>query len=276
MGYLSLMVVALLPAILLCIYVFHKDRAEKEPVSLLLRLFLLGVLACLPAVLLESFFSGLASAVIGDPNNLPGIIYLGYAAVENFIGIALIEEACKWFFLYLATRNSKHFDSLFDGIVYAVFVSLGFAALENILYAFSFGMDTTLIRAFTSIPGHMFFGVMMGYYYSLWHAHKKAQEYETQFRSSGIIGGTRTMFHPESFLSKSLIYPFLIHGIYDFSCTQQTLWSMLVFFGFLAVLYVHSFRTIRKTSANDTKDFKVAFVLLEQAYPGLWARIAPR
>ena len=276
MGYFSLMVAALLPAIVLCIYVFRKDRVDKEPITLLLRLFFLGAISCLPAVLLESFASGIVTAFFGDPEHLPKLLYYGYAAAENFLGIALIEEGCKWAMLLLATRNSKHFDSLFDGIVYAVFVSLGFAAFENVGYAVSFGMSTALVRAFTSIPGHMFFGVMMGYYYSWWHAHKKAQEYETHFHAIGLLGGTGTQFHPESLLFKSLAYPMLIHGLYDLTCTLQTVWSTLMFFAFLLVLYVHSFRTVRKMSAMDSKNFKIAFALLEKAYPGLWAKTAPQ
>ena len=50
---------ALFPAIVLGIYVFHKDRVEKEPIGLLLILILLGFAICYPAAELESVFSKL-------------------------------------------------------------------------------------------------------------------------------------------------------------------------------------------------------------------------
>ena len=276
MGILALVLAALLPAVALCIYVFLKDRVEKEPVGLLLGLFLLGAVSCFPAIFLELAFSGLFGGIGESAENAQGIARYLSVAWENFVGVALVEEACKWVILYLVTRNSKHFDSLFDGIVYAVFVSLGFAALENVLYAFGFGMGTTLTRAFTSIPGHMFFGVMMGYYYSWWHAQKIAQNYERELRASGIIGGARSQFRPGTLLWRSLLYPVFLHGMYDFTCSMQTGWMILMFFAFLIILYVHSFRTVKEMSKNDSKNYKVAFVLLEKSYPGLWERIAPR
>ncbi|MBQ1224165.1 MAG: PrsW family intramembrane metalloprotease, partial [Oscillospiraceae bacterium] len=126
---------ALLPALVLCIFVFIKDRVEKEPFSLLLLLFILGVISCFPAAEIEGvLFSALDGIfapftyVKDGVTYLSGISYYIYHALKYFIGVALVEEGVKFLALFLVTRNNKNFNCLFDGLIYSVFVSLGFAA----------------------------------------------------------------------------------------------------------------------------------------------------
>jgi protease PrsW len=80
--------------------------------------------------------------------------------------VALIEEFSKFIFVRWVLYPNKNFNEPFDGIVYAVTVSLGFAGLENILYVLgdNGGVETAILRMFTAVPAHASFGVLMGYF----------------------------------------------------------------------------------------------------------------
>ena len=133
-----LMFIALLPAVVLVVYIYRKDRTDKEPPALLAKLLGYGALSCLPAIVVELILSAVVAG--------------------------LTEETCKFLFLR-TTWRSPAFDYQFDAIVYAVMVALGFAAFENVKYVYSYGFATGLVRAVTAVPGHAIFGVFMGYFY---------------------------------------------------------------------------------------------------------------
>lgn len=100
-----------------------------------------------------------------DPTTLLG------TTIQAFFVAALPEESFKLLALWWALRKNPYFDEHFDGIVYAVCVGLGFAAIENLLYVFNEEdwVTTAVIRSLLSVPGHYAFAVLMGYYYSLYH-----------------------------------------------------------------------------------------------------------
>ena len=125
---------ALLPAVVLCVYVFKKDRVEKEPIGLLVKLFVLGAIVCIPGAIIFGSILEPVAADVSAPYAEQSFYEALYYALEAFVVVALVEEGMKFLVLYFVTRNNKNFNSLFDGIIYAVFVSLGFAALENVLY----------------------------------------------------------------------------------------------------------------------------------------------
>ncbi len=192
---------ALTPAVALCIYIFKKDRAEKEPWWLLLLLLSAGVLICFPAGELNSFFTGKLTSVFetmgtaeGDTVYLSPFLYRLYLFFRYFGIVAIVEESLKWTALLLLTSKSKHFNSLFDGMIYAIFVSLGFAGFENIIYVMNYGWNVAVMRAFTAVPGHMFDAVFMGYYYSMWHVTNKANE-DTQVDTKITLCNTDISFH---------------------------------------------------------------------------------
>jgi RsiW-degrading membrane proteinase PrsW (M82 family) len=225
-----LLCAALFPAIALCIYVFKKDRVEKEPMGLLLSLFFLGMVICFPAAEIENVLLGFIDSVflpfgveVGGEVVLNNAVYQTYIVCQNFIGIARVEEGLKLLILLWRTSKNKNFNSLFDGVVYAVFVSLGFAALENILYVRQYGWMNALMRGILAVPGHTFFGVLMGYYYSLWHMYEKAGERELQLKQAGLAGNLQKTFSGKRYLALSLLIPTLAHGMYDFSCTSNSL-----------------------------------------------------
>lgn len=161
MGYL--LVAALLPAVVLIYYIYRKDGVRPEPTAQVITSFFLGWLA-VPITLCVVFPMMALGLYSDEPTTLLG------GVISSFLGAAIPEECAKLFLLWLFLRRNSHFDERLDGIVYAVCVSLGFAALENIFYLISnyeAWTSVAITRALFSVPGHMGFGVLMGYYYSL-------------------------------------------------------------------------------------------------------------
>jgi RsiW-degrading membrane proteinase PrsW (M82 family) len=153
---------ALAPVAMLLYYIYRKDEFQKEPVKEVLKAFGLGVVSVFVSLLISGPFGalGLYSAeqeTIWD------------ALAISFFGAAIPEEIAKFLMFWLLVRRNKYFDEHMDGIVYAAAVSLGFAGLENVMYLFSSDdwVSTGIARALFSVPGHCFFGILMGYYYSL-------------------------------------------------------------------------------------------------------------
>lgn len=268
--------VALVPAVVLCCYIYKKDRAEKEPIGFLLFLMVLGALSAVPVIItsdpinsfIDSFFSHFGTEEDGAVY-LSKPLYQIYLFISNTIGIALIEEGFKWLALYFATKDSKHFNSLFDGVIYAVFISLGFAALENIKYTFNYGLSTGLARAFTSVPGHMFFGVLMGTYYTMWNVYNEASKLEKSCISKGLISAKQPFISGKNYLRLSVIFPVLAHGIYDYFCSYPSALFTVLFYVFLFILYVTQFRRISYISKFDRSELTVATGVLVNKYPEL-------
>ena len=153
-----LLVAALLPAAVLLVYVYQKDKAEKEPIGLIVRVFLLGVAAGPIAAIIENVLINAFEAVLP-----PGVLLL---VLEYFIGVAAVEEALKYAALSTVRKNPA-FNYVFDGVVYAVAAALGFAALENVFYVIDGGMEVAISRAIFSVPGHFADGVVMGCFFGL-------------------------------------------------------------------------------------------------------------
>lgn len=206
-----LVMMAALPALVLLAYVWRMDPVEKEPSSLLAKLLICGMLSTIPAVLIEVFGTGYL--LDGqEPYDLESLI------LDNFGIVAVTEECCKYAFLRHETWRNRNFDYVFDGIVYAVFVGLGFAIAENITYVFSYGPDAAVTRAFTAIPGHAVFAVFMGHFYG---RAKLAQVQERHVAQlwNGIW---------------AILAPILCHGTYDTLASLGGYES--VFFLFLLVM----------------------------------------
>ena len=227
-----LLTIALLPAVLLTIYIYKKDRVEREPIRLVMKLLGLGAVSCIPASLMELGISKVIE--IADFRNPYFNVFL-----ESFAVAALCEELMKYFFLRRTTWRNSAFDYQFDGVVYAVTVSLGFAALENVLYVMQSGFETGLLRAVTSVPGHAIFGVFMGYFYG----------YAKRAELLGNGGEAR------EYLALSVLVPLLLHGVYDFiafSMQIAELW-VLPFFGYVALLYVIGLRRVNRSAKEDRR-----------------------
>ena len=161
---------ALAPVAWLLWTIYRKDSAQPEPTKWLVKAFVYGMLS----VFLSFVISIPTSIVLGWDIDKQTYSSFLEAITDSFLFAAIPEELAKLFMLWLLLRKTPFFDEHFDGIVYAVCIGLGFAALENVFYHFG-GMDdwswigTGIMRAFISVPAHYFFAILMGYYYSIYH-----------------------------------------------------------------------------------------------------------
>lgn len=220
---------AVVPAVVLMRYVYRQDRVEREPPWLLGGLALQGVYAALAAIVLETLGQSVLNALVSRDNPR-------HVVLTAFLVVAVVEEGTKFFFLYRKTWRDPNFNYRFDAIVYAVFVSLGFAAFENVKYVFSYGLSVALPRAILAIPGHMGFAVFMGWFYG-----------RAKLRSDLGDGlGARVN------LALGYLAAVFLHGMYDTCCMTGTARSTLVFAAVVAVLYLAVFRLIRREARNDT------------------------
>lgn len=230
---MNLLILALAPVFIIAGYIWFRDKYEKEPLRLLILALVAGALTVFPILFLEQFLDGFSGL-------FPGLMA---AAWKAFAVAAFSEELLKFIALYLLIWKSPEFNEKFDGIVYAVFVSLGFAAVENVLYVTGSGFSTGISRAITAVPAHAIFGVTMGFYFGM------ARFFERERMQ---------------FKAKALLYPILLHGIYDFILFTGMEWLTVVFIGFLVFLYFSGLKRIKKLS--DQSFYKTDYNLLNQKF----------
>jgi RsiW-degrading membrane proteinase PrsW (M82 family) len=186
----TILFTALLPIAILVYYIVRKDKNSPEPAGQLIKAFLFGVLS-IPVSMCISVPLEMLGVFVDNP------VTVGEAVATSFWGAAIPEEIAKFVMLWLVLRNNRYFDEKMDGIVYAVCVSLGFAAFENVMYLMSNQQDFLSVgigRALFAVPGHFCFGIAMGYYYSLAKFYPQASA-----KTKALV----------------LVAPIIIHGLYD-------------------------------------------------------------
>lgn len=220
----SVLTAAVAPGVSLLTYLYLRDRYDAEPIHMVIRMFVLGILVVVPIMVIQR---GLQ-------------LWLGeHSIIFAFVESAGVEEFVKWFVLYHVIYNHMEFDEPYDGILYAASISLGFATLENVLYAIyspaTFG--TLLMRALLPVSGHALFGIMMGYY----------------------LG--KAKFAPKQkcryFLGVSLALPMLLHGTYDWiMVTVRTNWIWFIV-PFMIALWVWGLRKMNRANSRSPFRFLV-------------------
>ncbi len=223
-----LIAAAVIPAIVLMKYIYNKDKLEHEPSGLLRSLLLYGVISTLLAGVLEIIGSAILALFFEE-----GSLFYNVLMFFGVVGFA--EEGSKYLVLKKRTWNEPAFNCTFDGVVYSVFVSLGFALWENISYVASYGFATAVVRAVTAIPGHASFGVFMGAYYGA------AKYLEKQGKTE----------ESKKMLKTAVVLPALIHGLYDFIATDTSDLSGIIFLVFIVMLFVSARNTVDKLSSGD-------------------------
>jgi len=181
---------------------------------MLVKSLLFGAVICIPVVAIEYLLKSL-------PNYLPASFPVFY---EAFVVYGFTEELFKYAAVLLLIWKNKNFNERFDGIVYATFVSLGFAALENILYVQEYGAGVGLARALLSVPGHALFGIFMGY----------------QLGLAKFVPAER-----KKRLLLAFFIPFICHGIYDYLVTDLSLWKILIFVTLFIYAWIRGFKILR-------------------------------
>ncbi|MCB0565945.1 MAG: PrsW family intramembrane metalloprotease [Phaeodactylibacter sp.] len=184
---------AIIPGLLICWYIYRMDKYEKESRLQLAITFALGMAVTYPVLKIETWasYSGW-----GETDSLGATLF------SSFIVVALTEELVKYLALMAYPYSRPFFNEPMDGIVYAVMIAMGFATLENVLYAGQFGFQTTLLRAFTAVPAHACFAIIMGYF----------------------IGSSKFAFSraaKRQLIGLGLAVPVMVHGVYDFFILQE-------------------------------------------------------
>lgn len=180
MNALMLLALALAPGVAIGVYIYLKDHHEREPVGLLLRSFLFGILSIFVTLLISSIISQFIT--IDEAS-------VSEQAVHAFLIVALVEEFSKFIFVRGILYNNKHFNEPFDGIVYSVMVGMGFATFENLLYVYQGGLSTAIMRMLTAVPAHGTFAVLMGFYLG-----KAKFEHKKSYYALHALG-VATLFH---------------------------------------------------------------------------------
>ena len=227
---------AIIPVIILLIIIYTKDKNEREPIGFLALLFFAGMGTIIPAIIAETIGEWIIDLFLPDESSLKAIIVAALL-------VGPVEELGKYMVLRMITWKNKNFNYSYDAIVYAVFVSLGFAAIENVGYVFSNGLGTAILRMFTAVPGHACFAVFMGYLYSKAKFAQITENRQDQVKYSML----------------SIVVPIVIHGIYDAIVMAAAASDDLVFsglsiilwFGFVILMFVVSIIVVVQASKKD-------------------------
>ena len=231
---LELLVLAIAPVATIILWIYLKDKYDKEPVITLSKFFILGILVSVLAIYVEELLIKLNTfSKIGD------MIYI------SFIVAGLTEEGLKALILIPNLLRERNFNEKLDGIIYSVFLSLGFATVENIIYILfedpTSVFQVSIIRAIISIPAHMMFAIIMGYYISKY-----------KFNSSKS--------KPKTYLIMSIIVPILLHGIFDFILMIPYRWSIIVFVAYIVFLWKISLDKVDEYTDNSRRRFLKKYI----------------
>ena len=183
----NLLLLAVAPIFIVIIYIYFKDKYEKEPKRLMLSCFLFGSIFSIIITTLIYSFTDIFIPLNDD-------FSIGQQLIKAFLIVALTEEFSKYIIVRYFAQPKKDFNEPFDGIVYAVMVSMGFAAIENIFYVVEGGVTVALLRAFTAVPAHATFAILMGYFMG-----------KAKFSNQRIILNL-----------SGLLLAVVFHGLYDF------------------------------------------------------------
>lgn len=217
------MVLAIAPAIFLLAYLYFRDRYEREPLGLVVRTFAFGALMALPVL-------GVNLLVVQPAAAAMGVAGPWRAPWDAFVSAALVEELFKLLAVYLVAYRNPNFNEPYDGIVYAAAASLGFAALENVLYVVQGGLTTGYIRAILSVPGHAVWGIMMGYYLG------RARFTRHRGRKAGLW-------------VCALALPVLLHGLFDVLNLAEYELAFYLLFPLFAYMWTRAAQGIRDSGA---------------------------
>lgn len=226
-----ILLLAFIPIFVIAVYIYKRDKYKKEPLKELLKAFAAGMASAAVVILIHE--------ILG----LSGIDIDTNVFLRAFVSAAVIEECVKFFFFYKLFWNNPNFDERFDGIVYAVYVSLGFAFVENVLYIYqdvSQAVSIAHARAFFAVPAHTLFAIAMGY-------------------GAGMARFSRN--RASLYLMSGLIWAIVLHGIYDFllmyssdlASVNETFSAFIVmlFYIFVILMWIAGFKRMRKLSEED-------------------------
>lgn len=206
-----LLSVSIAPVLALFSFFYLRNQMATEPRRTLFHTFLYGAILTFPILFLQYVFK--------EEQIFPNIL------IQDVFFSGVVEEFFKWFILMIAIFHHIEFDDPYDGILYGVSISLGFATVENILYMLSFGVDTAFMRALMPVSSHALFGVVMGYYFGRAKFLKKDQSIR--------------------FRLLALLIPITLHIIYNFILTIEGKWTYCII-PFMLFLWWFALRKVKR------------------------------
>lgn len=234
MSKLVLFFLAILPILLICFFVYRRDD-EKEPFLLLVKLFICGIMS----VFLVYLFTYCLQFLVPFFRYMPASRHYFKLFLYIFILIAIVEEFSKFIMVFLFGYRDRNFNQPYDIIVYTVFVSLGFACFENILYVMQNGFDNALLRAITAVPMHACYGIFMGYYLALAKISKKH--------------GIKPIYRRNIILS--IMIPVLFHTLYDYLIFLNDPFCSLVLMVTIVIMYYFALQRLLQISNVQVNQF---------------------
>lgn len=272
---IEISVITLLPSLMLCYFVYKKDKVEKEPLLLLLLLFFVGAAVALPTVWCERALTGQFDNLYASYMEITESGRLNFSSESAmvthhllcaFAGVALLEEGVRWLALVLITRKNKNFDCLYDGIVYSVFISMGYAMVINLRYALVDGWNHLFMRAISTVPAYLLWGILSGVLYTIWHSLNIAREKEKALVDSGTYDKV-LLKNPGWLLVASFVLPFVFHGISAFVELFNSRVLTSVFCVLLMLAYIICFVLVFKMSDKDEKNTLLSDRIIRRKHP---------
>ncbi|MFC7060474.1 glutamic-type intramembrane protease PrsW [Halobacillus seohaensis] len=215
---MAILTTAIAPAVALMTFIYLSKRIELEPLPLIIRMFIIGAILVFPLMFLQYAFEN--EGLIQSP------------LLKSILLAGLMEEFFKWFFLLFVAYRHAAFDHHYDGIIYGVAISLGFATLENIIYLFANGIEIALLRAVFPVSSHALFGILMGFYIG-----------KAKFSSENKKG----------MIALALVIPVFLHSLYDYFIVSA-IWPYLII-PFMLILWLVSIRKIRLANKHHEQLF---------------------
>jgi len=157
MSFTAAVIAGIVPMLIYPVFLYWRDRYEKEPLGLVAATFLWGFIPAALMSLITQVIIGVPFLMLDATGALAdAVIAVAVAPVteEIFKGAALLMIMLIW---------RHEFDGVFDGVIYGSLVGFGFAAIENILYfldsdgsivfsrAVLFGLNHALYTSLTGI-----------------------------------------------------------------------------------------------------------------------------
>ena len=233
-----ILAITALPTFLIGRYIYKKDKNPECP-KLLIKLFLGGFLSVIItlaiSILVLPFIPFVDMELLGEDDSNPVSLF-----ISVFFGNALVEEFSKWIIIMLIAYKHKEFTHKFDAIVYAVFVHLGFAFLEDLIYVFTAEdsmLEVSIVRGLTAVPGHAAFGLIMGYYLA--------------FAKLAKVNGDRSK--EKAYLLLSILIPTIIHTAYNYCLFIGNEFFIILFLVLIIGLYIYFFRKVKYIKSINRK-----------------------
>jgi RsiW-degrading membrane proteinase PrsW (M82 family) len=216
---ITVIMAGLAPSIALLSFFYLKKQFDLEPIHMVIRLFLFGAILVFPIMVLQYSLE----------ESLQTTLWF-----EAYISTGFLEEFFKWFILYFVAYPHAEFDHRYDGIVYSVSISLGFATVENIMYLWIYGVNEALMRALLPVSSHALFGVIMGYYLG-----------RAKFTSQASN---------KKWLLYSLFIPIFLHGTYNYIFLKGDEWWIWIIIPFMLILWWYGLTKVKKAHQKGSKN----------------------